>query len=313
MSAPPAWWPAVARTTHADLASYRLVGASACADRITSALASISLAAQERGADVVAELTAAGNAFCDLKPDTALYRNIAEALVTVARTGDAAAICDRARQLTGIRRAAQREVVARTTQLLADARSVLVHDYSSMVMRVLESLPARTRRRVVVTAGEPLGKGMQVAREAATLGYSVTFVPDMSVARTIDGVDAYLTGVETFYGDGSLANTVGTTMLGLLCTQTGVPVIAPAETLKLDRQQETAAAAGLSATLLHPWPPASLGTSSEWSIVSFVLDPVPASVITSFVTEQGASTPLDVGRVAEAAIQDLLTPNPPVR
>ena len=302
MSELPHWWPERARETYADLHSYRLVGASACADRITAALVEIADAVEAREDDLPAHLAEAGSRFSGLKPDTALYVNVSRILVGAARTGSASAVRERAAALTADRRQAQQEVVARTVALLGEARSVLVHDYSSMVMRVLEQLTRPSSRRVVVTAGEPLGKGLAVARRAAEIGYAVTLAPDMSVGRVIDQVDAYLTGVETFYQDGSLANTVGTRMLALLARDSGTPVIAPTETLKLDEDAETATAAALTAPLLHPWPGDGVEIPAEWSVVRFVLDAVPAMCITSFVTEEGACGADDVGRVAQHAL-----------
>jgi len=50
------------------------------------------------------------------------------------------------------------------------------------------------------------------------------------------GVDCFLTGVESFYPDGCMANTVVTVMLSLLCREHGVPVIAPTESLRLGEE-----------------------------------------------------------------------------
>lgn len=303
-SAIPGWWPAAASATYEELVSYRLVGASACADRITSALVAVAEAAEGRGGDVALELEGAGEIFCRLKPDTALYRNLADVMTHASQRGGTQAVRHRARELTELRARAQHDVVRATAALLDQMRTILVHDHSSMVMRVLHALPAM-RRRVVVTTGEPLGQGLRVAKEAADLGYDVTYLPDMSVARVVQSVDVFLTGVEVFYGDGSFANTVGTTMLGLLCRETDTPVLAPAEALKLDRQVGSASIAPLSAALLHRWPADGSDVPAEWSTVQYVLDAVPASVVSSYITEVSTCSPDQVGDVAGAAIEQL--------
>lgn len=301
----PAWWPPEAATCFEDLVAYRLVGASACAERITAALVSVAFGSHALKRDVCEDLIEAGRAFCELKPDTALYRNLAITLTRAGKSGRPTDVEAAAQTLSGYRHAAQRSIISRTEAHLEDADTLLVHDYSSMALRILLGLGERRRRRVVVTAGEPLGQGVQLARQVAAAGHEVIYTPDMSVARVIDQVDAFITGVESFYPDGSLANTVGTVMLGLLCRETGVEVIAPAETLKCDLDRSSVDAAKLTARLLHPWPDDAVGQRRDWNVVQFVLDAVPAALITTYVTEEATCAPGDVGSVARHALDKL--------
>lgn len=283
---PPPWWPAEASSRFDDLVAYRLVGASVCADHITNALVEIAHESEQRGRDISADLLDAGAAMIALKPDTALYRNVITTLTNAAINGRAADVKTVARQLDDHRRDARISVVNRTQAVLEASHTLLVHDYSSTVERVLRGLGATRARRIVVTSGEPLCQGPNVASIAAAAGHTVTYTPDMSVARVIDEVDAYVTGVESFYLDGSLSNTVGTLMLALLCREKGVPVVAPAETLKCDRERASAADAPLTSLLLRPWPDnnAPPGVDDN-NVVRFVLDAVPAALITTYVTE----------------------------
>lgn len=304
---PPSWWPTEATSCFEDLAAYRLVGASACADRISAALVDVADRSQQMRREVPEDLAVAGRLFCGLKPDTALYRNLASLLVEAAQGGRAGDVQTVARKLSDYRRAAQARVINLTQALLQEADTLLVHDYSSMVLRIVQGLGTQRPRRIVVTAGEPLGQGARVARLVAAAGHEVTYTPDMSVARVPHEIDAFITGVESFYLDGSLANTVGTAMLALLCREMGVPVIAPAETLKCDAERESVADAPLTARLLHPWPANLLGRNEGWSIVTFVLDAVSASLISTYVTEAGACAPTDVGAIARQACH----PGPP--
>jgi ribose 1,5-bisphosphate isomerase len=306
VTTPPAWWPTTASSCFEDLVAYRLVGASACADRITASLVLIARESQERRRDLRADLADAARLLCALKPDTALYRNVVDALGRAGATGRARDVESAAGRLTSYRSAAQVRVVNRTQTLLEAADTLLVHDYSSMVERILRGLGAVRPRRVVVTVGEPLGQGPRVARLAAAAGHEVTYTPDMSVARVIDDVDFFVTGVESFYLDGSLANTVGTTMLALLCREAKVPVVAPAETLKCDLARSSVSDAPLTAQLLHPWPPdACMHDVDEDKVVRFVLDAVPALLITTYVTETDTCEPTNVGALARRTASEL--------
>lgn len=296
----PTWWPPDAVACVNDLVSYRLVGASACADRISAALTSVAAESQTLGRTVVSDVAAAGALFCALKPDTALYRNISRVLERAAADG-AEAVRDTGDRLARSRNDAQDEVVRVAATALQDAETLLVHDYSSMVLRILDTLPPS--RLVVVTTGEPLGQGARVARLVAAAGHSVVYTPDMSVGRVISRVDAFVTGVESFYRDGSLANTVGSLPIALLCRHAGVPVVAPAELLKCDIDVHTAADAPLRARLLSRWPGDSLPGVVE--IVDFVLDRVPAELVTLYATEAGALPPKAVAAHAEATMASL--------
>lgn len=292
----PGWWPEETRDCHDDLAAYRLVGASACADRITCALEALATTAEAQGRDVRSTLTEAGRTFCALKPDTALYLNLVEYLADGDVT--AATVAERVSVLRTYRHDAQQRVVEQSVELLRAATTLLVHDYSSMVIRILDELGRQTPRHVVVTAGEPLGQGTRVARLVAEAGHDVTYVPDATVGRNAAQIDAFITGVETFYGDGSLANTVGTLSLALLCRHFGVHVIAPAECLKLHPRRHTVTVEELTARLLHPWPGPTEGVDPTWQIDDHVLDGVPGALITSYVTERGLASASEVGALA---------------
>lgn len=298
--AAPTWWPQETVACFDDLASYRLVGASACAERISAALISLSHRVQENERDLVVELAQAGRVFCALKPDTALYVNVVELVAQANQHDRAADVVERAVSLSQYRRQAQRQLVEHATSELAETGLLLVHDYSSTVLRILAELGTRRPRRVIVTAGEPLGQGEKVAHLVGSFGHQVIYTPDMSVSRVIKGADAFITGVESFYADGSLANTVGTLMLGLLCREHGIPMIAPTECLKYDRLRHSADADALTARLLNPWFEDGGSQICDWQIEDHVLDAVPSSLVSSYVTETGKSSPGDVGATALA-------------
>ncbi|MFJ2030512.1 hypothetical protein [Streptosporangium sp. NPDC087985] len=301
----PTWWPEKTVACYQDLVSYRLVGASACADRITEAMAQLAVAAQAKGLEVFAEVTAAGRRFCALKPDTALYVNAVELMAEASREGRAEDVIERADWLVRHRRRAGTQVVEHAVSLLEGAETLLVHDYSSMVIRIIAELGSRRARRVVVTTGEPLGQGERVAELVAASGHSVVYIPDMSAARVIGGVDAFVTGVESFYADGSMANTVGTVMLGLLCRENDVSVIAPAECLKYDRQRTSVKDADLTARLLHPWPSGERAQRSGWRVEDHVLDAVPGELVSAYVTEAGVRDAAEIGQTARSAVARL--------
>lgn len=301
----PSWWPEEARECYADLLSYRLVGASACADRITTALQALAVQSDAMGRDLSAELSEAGRAFCALKPDTALYVNVVSYLTAQNEAPTSRRVVESAEALRAYRKHAQEEVVRATADALDDAAVILVHDYSSAVSRVLDELGRRGAREIIVTSGEPLRQGPRVARLAAEAGHRVTYVPDAAVGRHGGRLDAYIAGVEAFYADGSFTNTIGTLPLALVSLDAGAIVIAPAESLKLHPSRSTAQVDQLAARLLHPWPDSMIELPPDCRVDDHVLDAVPPRLVTSYVTELGVCAPADVGAIATGAIAQL--------
>lgn len=304
------WWPAPARACWADLRSYRLVGASACADRITTALTQIAAAAEAQHRDLAAEMAAAGAAFRALKPDTALYVNVLDLLIGDPTSSSAADVHHRANSLDTMRRTDRQHLIATATAALHDADTLLVHDYSSTTAAIITALGATRPRRIVVTAGEPLGQGLRVAHLCETARHQVIYSPDTAVGRRINNIDTFLTGVESFYADGSLANTVGTHPLALLCADARVPVLAPTELLKYDRSQPHASTANLHARLLGGWPGNRSDLPPHWDVEDHVLDAVPARLITGYLTDHGPLTPDRIAHQARTLIRTL-TCQPP--
>jgi hypothetical protein len=66
-------WPPVVSDVYGRLASYELVGASACVREIVGTLAVLARAVADRDG-VLTELRVAGRDFCELNPETAVYR-----------------------------------------------------------------------------------------------------------------------------------------------------------------------------------------------------------------------------------------------
>jgi ribose 1,5-bisphosphate isomerase len=286
-------WPPVVSDVYGRLASYELVGASACVREIVGALAVLARAVADRDGDVLTELRVAGRDFCELKPETAVYR---ETVAWLLRGLDeappvevASRIGVRVQRFLEQRERALEELAAEGAKIVSSVESVLVHDYSSTVMAVLRACAAAgSRLGVVATAAEPVGGGLRVASESAAVGHRATLIPDTGVARLLDDIDAVLIGVETAYIDGALANTVGTYAIALLARDAGLPVYALTDCLKIEPRRPRRHAE-LQAELLVDWPdrppPAGVDVRTE------VLDLTPGELLTAYVTERGVVAP----------------------
>jgi ribose 1,5-bisphosphate isomerase len=277
-------WPDLTREVYDQIRTYRIVGASACVDAMTDALEALAGAVRECGGDVRAAVSDAGAAFRALKPNTAMYENVVRWLAG----GDE--VSERAEALRDYRHRARQRIAADGAALVVDHGGALVHDYSSSVIAILREAGRTASVDVVVTAGEPIGQGPRVAREVLAAGHRVTFVPDGSIARHVRRAGLVLTGVETIFGDGSLANTVGTYPISLVARELDVPLFGATECLKVHPSIERASLVDLTARLLHPWPLAE-GLPDGVAVDTKVLDLTPPDCVAGYVTEQGLMPP----------------------
>ena len=289
------------------LVSYELVGASACVRQIVEALGTLARSVSDRNGDVLAELRAAGRDFCELKPETTVYRETVAWLLGGLDGGPPDVVATRVevrvRRFLENREQTVERLAAEGAKLLSSVETVLVHDYSSSVMAVLRASAAAGKRlAVIATAAEPVGGGRRVASESAAVGHRATLIPDTGTARLLDDVDAVLVGVETAYLDGALANTVGTYAIALLAREAGLPVFALTDCLKIERRRP-AGHAELRAELLVQWPdrppPPGVDVRTE------VLDLIPGDLLTAYVTERGVIAPSGLAAVYAASRQEL--------
>lgn len=295
----PSAWPPAVRDVYIGLQTYRIVGASACIDAIMQALDALAWeTAQRPGGDVYGEVSRAGALFCALKPNTAAYVNAVQWV-----TSDLQAEPDSAdhlaatvtQRIEAYRRDKQRgleRIADEGANLLAPVCRVLLHDYSSTVLAVLAEAGRRGQHlEAVVTAGQPVDRGPQVAALVASYGHGVTFIPDTAVGRVMPEIDVVLTGVETLYRNGDLANTIGTYPIALVAREGHVPVYGVTQCLKIHPTATGVRTADLTARLLHDWPDTAVALPAGARTRLEVLDLTPARLVTGYVTDAGVLAP----------------------
>ncbi len=305
---PPVSWPSGARDVYTALQTYRIVGASACTAAIVEALTALAADVAGRpGGAVYQEVAAAGALFCALKPNTAAYANVVHLLLRGLDTASApppelaATVAQRGDAFSENSTASVERIAAMGADLLAARGGVLVHDYSSTILAVLAEAGRRDKDLMVfVTAGQPVDQGPKVARAVASYGHRVTYLPDTAVGRVIAGVDVVLSGVETLFQNGDLANTVGTFPIALVARHAGVPFYGVTERIKIHPTATTVAVAELTAQVLHGWPPPEVELPPHTRTCPEVLDLTPARLVTGYVTEVGIVAPAHVAAALES-------------
>ncbi|WP_440895955.1 hypothetical protein ACS127_15670 [Amphibacillus sp. Q70] len=133
-----------------------------------------------------------------------------------------------------------KENLAKIKQLaaveLADFQNILLYDYSSTVEKSIIELANNTTKEINVYLSEssaidggrpffPLNKQENI---------NIKFFPDAALYHNLKKCDCALMGAETFYPDGTGFNTIGSDMVGFLCSQLNIPLYFITPLNKLD-------------------------------------------------------------------------------
>lgn len=287
-------WPDETRDVYQGLQTYRIVGASACVLAIMHALQVLAAhAAVPPNSNVYRELSSAGALFSALKPDTAAYMNAVRWLVTgleaMTDAGEAAAkVARRVEQFSAHSSRSVARIVTEACRLLPLQGHLLIHDYSSTVLAIVHEAGRQGKNlHIFVTAGAPVNQGSRVAEAVVAAGHQLTYLPDAGIGRVMTEVDIVLSGVETLFRNGDLANTVGTYPIALVAREARVPLYGVTERMKIHPTASGVTAGDLTAQVLHAWPPDEDNLPPNANIRREVLDLTPAALVTGYVTEEG--------------------------
>lgn len=305
-------WPPATREVYIGLQTYRIVGASACVTAILGGLHALAQDVALRHRDnVYRELVEAGSLFCSLKPNTAAYANAVQWLLfdlneNVDAKDAATQVADRVNKYAAYSRRSLHRIVDEACRLLPARGHVLIHDYSSTVLAIIEEAARRDNLLTVyVTAGAPVDQGTKVARAVARAGHRLVYLPDTGIGRVMAEVEIVLSGVETLFRNGDLANTVGTYPIALVARDARIPMYGVTERIKIHPTADTVRAENLSARVLHAWPSDSRDLPTGADVRSEVLDLTPAELITGYVTEEGTILPSQVRSALERFYAEL--------
>ncbi len=110
---------------------------------------------------------------------------------------------------------------------------------------VLEILSRLAGGGLVITVAEsrPVREGAEFAARLAKLGFEVRLVTDAMLGIETVGADCVLTGADTVYADGSVANKAGTRLLAMAAKMDKVPYYCCTQTVKISAEQDVASLA----------------------------------------------------------------------
>lgn len=192
--------------------------------------------------------------------------------------------------------------------ILEPMSSMLLFDYSSTVNAMMQAAAAHGRfMDVYVPESRVLDGGHQFLRNGVAMGHRMHYFPDAALARFVERADVAFIGAETFFPDGSLANTVGSDLTAIACRYFGKPLYVPTSLIKLDprgyrgyKKQEALEDAGAYFGLqLEP----SLKERIDLKVPGLVT--VPAALVTAFITEAGVVPPAAMYQVGREFLRGI--------
>ncbi|KAL0225451.1 hypothetical protein RCL1_003363 [Eukaryota sp. TZLM3-RCL] len=127
-------------------------------------------------------------------------------------------------------------IIANNAQsLFFDGDVVLIHGYSRVVCKVLESISRNRQLTVFVTESSPMNNGYRTARLLAKSIANLHIITDSSVASVLPRVSSVLLGADGITENGGIVNQVGTFGLAIAAKHLGKPCYVAAESYKFMR------------------------------------------------------------------------------
>lgn len=127
------------------------------------------------------------------------------------------------------------QVVRYAAEAAKPMRKIMVFDYSSTVNAFLERLgEEQPGMEVFIPESRTINGGYAFVASAIKAGMKVHFIPDASIMYFLKACDGAFFGAETLYADGTVFNTTGSDVVGLVCKTFNVPLYVLTPMVKLD-------------------------------------------------------------------------------
>lgn len=188
------------------------------------------------------------------------------------------------------------KVLACAREVLKEAKTVMVYDYSSSVDAILKDMETwEQEMRIYVPESRTLDGGIPFVRNHVRSKLKFSLIPDCAMAFYIGTCDAALVGVETFCGDGGLYNTTGSLTLAVLCREYGIPFYGVTQFIKLSRELSEKHPKELEEYDMSEVLGVSEGvTGAQLDVRCVGIELVPPRYLTGYITEKGFLLPGEI-------------------
>jgi translation initiation factor 2B subunit (eIF-2B alpha/beta/delta family) len=196
-------------------------------------------------------------------------------------------------------------MAATGSALLHDGDRILVHDFADRSTQAVVTAAAEQGKRLDVIATACRSRradGVRVAREAARVGHRATVVTDAGVGWVMGhyGVKAAFVGADAVMSDGTVLTTPGVLVISMVGKASGVPVHVVTDLWKLLDALGPEMQVVNEEPDFDGVPEAQSWAEAGFGVLNPLVDIVPGSYLTSYVTEFGQLEPAAVGEVARS-------------
>lgn len=172
-----------------------------------------------------------------------------------------------------------------TASLISENDIILVHSYSSTVIKVLNMLNLKKRIKVFVTRAGTVHAGRRVVRDMDRQKYDIVYIDDTAVGVYVNQVDKVFVGADRVCVDGTLVNGAGTLLIALVAQKASVPMYVICDSLKFDPYMTS------DQVVLEEKDAAEMAIPEAESVKIEMRNPyfdkTPEELITAYVTEEG--------------------------
>lgn len=191
------------------------------------------------------------------------------------------------------------KIINYTNNIIEEFESILVFDYSSTLNSLIQN--AIKPMDIYIAESRALDGGKPFIKAALNNGHKTHFFPDTTMYEVLKKCDAAFIGAESYYPDGTVFNTIGSEILGILCKELRKPLYVLTPLIKVDERNT------YGHSKLSPMPyDFSQKIAQDWDneVINSVnfegikLAKVIPELITAIVTEKGIIPPYALYSIA---------------
>lgn len=178
--------------------------------------------------------------------------------------------------------------------LITDGDIILTHCHSHSVVQIFKEAKKQGKKfSVIVTETRPRNQGILTINDLNESGINTILCVDSAIGFVMKSVTKCLTGSDSFFPDGSVANKIGTFPIAIVANKFGVPFIVAGGTYKYTSD------VNLAIERRNPDEIIDHNKIKKTKIINPAFDVTPAELISIIITEKGVVEPSDFAKHVE--------------
>lgn len=189
-----------------------------------------------------------------------------------------------------------------------NGKSILLHSNSAMIQQLFKTLAEKNISPTIYqTVSRPSNEGKQQAKFLASLGFTVKYVEEVAIGRFMPAIDIALLTADGILKN-QFINKAGSLLIALACNQFNKPTYVLTDTRRR-LNEDNCPAELLEKLTTEPQKP----TEELWQFppkevtpINYFYDATPSELVTNYITEQGAISPVAMRHHTEDTVVSTL-------